>query len=94
MLQYPAQRTPSGTSSKRRNVVPEIAHGSRDRSAARLPPTHCRIPDRDTFDSNQGGGGQIHIPSEAMKGNFSVGPVVKTLCFQCRGVRFKPWLGN
>ena len=26
--------------------------------------------------------------------DFSGSPVVKTLCFQCRGHRFNPWLGN
>ena len=26
--------------------------------------------------------------------NFLGGPVVKTLCFHCRGYRFDPWLGN
>ena len=26
--------------------------------------------------------------------NFPAGPVVKTSCVQCRGRRFKPWLGN
>ena len=25
---------------------------------------------------------------------FPGGPVVRTLCFQCRGHRFDPWLGN
>ena len=75
-------------------MVTEIAHGSRHRSAARLPPTHCGIPDRDTFDSDQGRGGQTHIPSEAMKGNFSGGPVVKTLCFQCRAVWVQTLVGE
>ena len=27
-------------------------------------------------------------------GDFPGGPVVKTLCFQCRGGRFNPWSGN
>ena len=27
-------------------------------------------------------------------GNFLDSPVVKTLCFQCRGCRFDPWSGN
>ena len=27
-------------------------------------------------------------------GNFSDGPVAKTLCSQCRGPGFNPWLGN
>ena len=27
-------------------------------------------------------------------GDFPGGPVVKTLCFQCRGLKFNPWLGN
>ena len=26
--------------------------------------------------------------------DFSGGPVVKTLCFHCRGHGFDPWLGN
>ena len=25
---------------------------------------------------------------------FPGGPVVRTLCFHCRGHRFEPWLGN
>ena len=27
-------------------------------------------------------------------GEFPGGPAVQTLCFQCRGHRFCPWLGN
>ena len=27
-------------------------------------------------------------------GDFPGGPVVKTLCFHCRGRRFDPWSGN
>ena len=27
-------------------------------------------------------------------GDFPAGPVVKTLCVQCRGPRFNPWSGN
>ena len=26
--------------------------------------------------------------------DFPGGPVIKTLCFQCRGRRFDPWSGN
>ena len=29
-----------------------------------------------------------------VKGDFPGGPVVKTPCFQCRGHKFNPWLGN
>ena len=27
-------------------------------------------------------------------GDFPGGPVVRTLCFHCRGHRFDPWSGN
>ena len=27
-------------------------------------------------------------------GDFPGGPVVRAVCFQCRGHRFDPWLGN
>ena len=26
--------------------------------------------------------------------DFLSGPVVKTLCFHCKGLRFDPWSGN
>ena len=29
-----------------------------------------------------------------LEGDFPSGPVVKSLCFQCRGHRFNPWLRN
>ena len=34
-----------------------------------------------------------HFKKLALR-DFPCGPVVKTLCFHCRGHRFDPWLGN
>ena len=33
-------------------------------------------------------------PLVANTGDFPHGPVAKTLCSQCRGTGFNPWLGN
>jgi len=37
---------------------------------------------------------QQKLPSKYSSRDFSVSPVVKTPCFQCRGHKFNPWLGN
>ena len=37
---------------------------------------------------------ELLLPSKYWTGDFPGGPVVKTVCFHCRGHRFSPWLGN
>ena len=39
------------------------------------------------------GGNNSQDNTKEMK-DFPGGPVVKTLCFHCRGLGFNPWLGN
>ena len=57
------------------------------------PPSRSRCS---TFDSLQSVDRAILLrpKSDVTSGDFPGGPVVKTLCFHCRGRRFDPWSGN
>ena len=44
--------------------------------------------------SSSSGKPSLKLKSLCHLWDFPGSPVVKTLCFQCKGLRFDPWLGN